>query len=157
MEPGGLYPMQLLDVRLYTAMLERPSTEESVAGVETEDEQNVVNPFLGINVEVFRPTENNQVSVFLTLEIKGPDPKHPEFRLNFTLEGLFEAQVALDTIDAAVWEEFENTSAITLLWPYAREYTQSFTRRMRVDLPVLPTLHRLALQQMATTVSEPEA
>ncbi len=154
MEPETLYPLQLLDVRLYTMTLERFAREEAAA--ESEDEQNAGAPFLGFNVEIVRPTAGRQLSVFLTLELKGPDGRKPEFRLHFVIEGLFEAQCDFDTIDAAMWEEFERTSAITLLWPYAREYTHSFARRMRADLPVLPTLHRLQIGKATEPAPTPE-
>jgi hypothetical protein len=72
------------------------------------------------------------------------------------IEGLFEAQCDFEAIDAVTWEEFEGTSAITLLWPYAREYLHSFARRMRADLPVLPTLHRLRIGKAADTAAPPE-
>jgi len=145
MEPEVLYPLQLLDVRLYTVTLERFAPEEPAT--ESDQEQSTGAPFLGINIEIIRHADHRQLSVFLTLELKGPDGKAPEFRLHFVIEGLFEAQCDFDAIDAATWEEFERTSAITLLWPYAREYTHSFARRMRADLPVLPTLHRLQIRK----------
>jgi len=154
MEPEVLYPLQLLDVRLYTMTLERFAPEEPVA--ESEEEQNAGTPFLGINVEIVRRAEHRQLSVFLALELKGPDGKEPEFRLHFVIEGLFEAQCDFEAIDSATWEEFERTSAITLLWPYAREYLHSFARRMRADLPVLPTLHRLRIGNAADTAAPPE-
>lgn len=154
MEPEALYPLQLLDVRLYTVTLERFALEEPAT--ESEEEQNTGAPFLGINVEIVRRAEHRQLSVFLALELKGPDGKKPEFRLHFVIEGLFEAQCDFDAIDAATWEEFERTSAITLLWPYAREYMHSFARRMRADLPVLPTLHRLRIGKAAEHPTSPE-
>jgi len=154
MEPEILYPLQLLDVRLYTATLERFTPEKFPA--ESNAAQDKSAPFLGVNVEIVRHTEHRRLSVFLTLELKGPDGKHPEFRLHFVLEGLFEAQCDFDAIEAAVWEEFEQTSAITLLWPYAREYAHSFARRMRADLPVLPTLHRLRIGKVAEAATPPE-
>ena len=147
MEPEILYPLQLLDVRLYTAALERLTPE--APAVEAGASRDATIPFLAVNVEILRHADRNLVSVFLTIETKGPDANRPEFHLCFTLEGMFEAQQDLDTIEEAIWNEFEHTSSITLLWPYAREYTHSFFRRMRVDLPMLPTLNRLAMHQTA--------
>lgn len=148
MEPQMLYPLQLLDVRLFEAHVERLISEA------TTDEANAdvphgPTPFLKVDNRTLCHEDDNQISVFLTVEIKGPDAERPEFRLHFTLEGFFEAQVDISEIDEAIWQEFEQTSSLTLLWPYAREYTHSFSRRMRVDLPVLPTLNRLTLLQLA--------
>jgi preprotein translocase subunit SecB len=143
MEENTLYPLQLLDVRLYEADLKRILSEK-IRDDESDDEQAPA-PQLGVRVEVLRHDEIRSASVRLTLEVDGPDGESPDFHLSLTLEGFFEAQVDLDEIDEAKWEEFGNTSAIALIWPYAREALHSFTRRMRVDLPVLPTLNRLAM------------
>jgi len=150
MEQEHLYPLQLLDVRLYTANIERLTEETAVD--EGEEEQESAPPFfLGLDLSIVRHREQQQASVFLTLHVKGPDARRPEFHLNFTLEGLFEVQCDWETLSPEVWEEFEHISAMTLLWPYAREYLHSFARRMRVELPVLPTLNRLSLKRIPVT------
>jgi preprotein translocase subunit SecB len=146
MEPQIRYPLQLLDVRLFEATVKRITHEDTTNSSEPEENYTAA-PFLNVDADVLRIEEKNRVSVLLTIEIKGPDTDAPEFHLRFTLEGLFESQIDLAEIDEAMWQEFEQISSITLLWPYAREYTQSFSRRMRVDLPVLPTLNRLAMQE----------
>lgn len=156
MESEMLYPMQLLDVRLYDMSLERMTPAEPDASGTSETDQDTPAPSFTINVDTVRHAEREQVSVFLTIEIKGPDADRPEFDLRFTLEGLFEAQLALAAIEESTWAEFENTSAITLMWPYAREYTHSFSRRMRADLPLLPTLNRLGMQKAAAAASSIE-
>lgn len=156
MEAKALYPLQLVDVRLYTMGLERLETTTPTTSVTPESTPEPLGTFLGIAVKIARNPERKRVSAFLTIEIKGPDANRPEFHLNFTLEGLFEAQLDLDAIEETIWKEFENTSAVTLLWPYAREYTHSFARRMRADLPVLPTLNRLGMQQAAAAAMSPD-
>ena len=145
MEGNTLYPLQLLDVRLYEADIKRIDSDDVRDDGEPDDVQ-APTPRLGVQVKSLRHDESRSASVRVTLEVDGPNHESPDFRLSFTIEGCFEAQVALDEIDEATWEEFENTSAMALMWPYAREVLQSFTRRMRVDLPVLPTLNRLAMR-----------
>ena len=156
MESELLYPLQLLDVRLYAMSLERLTPAESATSDASEANQDAPAPSFTVNVDTVRHAEREQVSVFLTIEIKGPEAQHPEFDLHFTLEGLFEAQLALDAIEDSIWAEFESTSAITLMWPYAREYTHSFSRRMRADLPLLPTLNRLGMQKAAAAAISEE-
>lgn len=156
MKPQMLYPLQLLDVRLFEAVVKR-IVLDGTASAEPADSEHIANPFLMVDADVVRHNGANKVSVFLTVEIKGPEAKRPEFHLRFTLEGFFESSVAFDEIDEATWQEFEQTSSITLLWPYAREYTHSFSRRMRVDLPVLPTLNRLAMQAIKDSPSHEPA
>jgi preprotein translocase subunit SecB len=152
MDAEILYPIQLLDVRLFEATLERIVSEAadagSGAGSDAEPDRDAT-PLLTVKVDTVRSEEDRDLSVFLTIEVQGPDVGEPAFHLLVTLEGLFEAQIDLNEIDEATWEEFEATSSITLLWPYAREVVHSFSRRMRVDLPVLPTLNRLAMQPPA--------
>ncbi len=145
-DPALLYPIQLLDVRLYQARVDRIDKSEEVE--KTEQEVNVT-PCLKVGVEVLKG-EERRISTFLTMDITGPTEKHPEFHIHYVLEGLFESQVDIATLTDETWQEFERTSAITLLWPYAREYTHSFARRMRVELPVLPTLNRLAMRETAS-------
>jgi preprotein translocase subunit SecB len=145
MEGNTLYPLQLLDVRLYEADLKRIRFQDIRDEEESDDGQLPV-PKLGVKVEILRYAESRSASVRVTLDVDGPDGEAPDFHLSFTLEGFFEAQVELNEIDETTWEEFENTSALALIWPYAREALHSFTRRMRVDLPVLPTLNRLAMR-----------
>ncbi len=150
MDENLLYPLQLLDVRLYEADIERidaePDQESDVGGPA---EEQVPAPRLTVHVGIQRHDETRRASVFLTTEIEGPDPEAPDFRLSVTIEGLFDALVDLVEIDSSVWQEFEDTSSVSLLWPYVREVVHSFTRRMRVDVPVLPTLNQLTLQRVA--------
>jgi len=152
MDTSTLYPLQLVDVRLYDAVLERL---EAADAPETDDEADAAAPLLRISVQAVKRS-SAQASAFLTVEIRGPVASDPRFHISFTLEGLFEAQLDLDDLSEDVWQEFEKVFAVTLLWPYAREYTQSFSRRMRENLPVLPTLNRLTLQQMAAAERCPE-
>jgi preprotein translocase subunit SecB len=146
MEENVMYPLQLLDVRLLEVKVKRFEPEEQLT---EEHEENLYQLPLGIDVEVLKRSPE-YFSVLVTLDIKGPDPDNPEFYIHFTLDGLFEASEDLEETNPELWEEFKQTSALTLLWPYAREYTQSFVRRMRVELPVLPTLNRLAMQAIAS-------
>ena len=154
MDTSNFYPLQLLDVRLYDAVLKRREPKESLAEETTPTEETEGNvPSLGVDIKVIRHAKR-RVSVFLTLDIKGPTSESPEFNLHYTLEGFFEARMNFEDIAEETWAEFEHVSSLALLWPYAREYTQSFVRRMRVRLPVLPTLNRLALQNAAVSTSE---
>jgi len=141
MEPSALHPIQLLDVRLYEASIERFSVDQV-----PEIDQDVTLP-VKIDLDVVKHTER-RVSAFLTLDTQGPTEESPEFHLRFTLEGLFESRVDLDEIDPQTWDEFADVSALSLLWPYARECMHSLARRMHVDVPILPTLHRLAMSTM---------
>ncbi len=142
MDQPALYPLQLVDVRLYEATIERYEPVE-----ETEPQEEVKGLPVGINLKVVRHS-SRRVSVFLEINVSGPKAHAPEFHLRFVLEGLFDALVDLDEIDEESWKEFEDISAITLLWPYAREYTGNFARRMRADVPVLPTLNRLSMSRL---------
>lgn len=145
-----MYPLQLLDVRLFEVSVKRFEPGEEP----TEDiEENRLQLPLGIDIEILKRSVEH-VSVLVTLDIKGPNPDSPEFHIHFTLEGLFEASEDLEETNPELWEEFKQTSALTLLWPYTREYTQSFVRRMRVELPVLPTLNRLAMQAITSEALE---
>jgi len=144
MDPQTRYPFQLLDVRLYTATIKRLTPKSTTS----ETTERHIAPFLSINTKIQRQDQHNRISVFLNLEIKGLNSDDPEFHLEFTLEGIFETQSAFSDIEETLWKEFEELSAVTLLWPYAREYAQNFFQRMRINMPLLPTLNRLALQQM---------
>ena len=154
MDTSNFYPLQLLDVRLYDAAIKRMEPKESIVEETTPTEETEGNtPSLGVNIKVLRHAKR-RVSVFLTLDIKGPTSESPEFNLHYTLEGFFEARMDFEDIAEETWTEFEHASSLALLWPYAREYTQSFVRRMRVMLPILPTFNRLALQNAAVSTSE---
>jgi preprotein translocase subunit SecB len=140
------YPLQLVDVRLYEAHLTRPDEMES----EIDTEKGIP---LGIEVGSNRMPPD-RVSVFLTLTTKGDDDP---FDVKLVLEGLFESQCDLDDLDADFWEEFLAVSAPTLIWPYARECIGAVAWRMRLDLPVFPTLNRLAMVKEYTEESGDEA
>jgi len=134
MEPATLYPLQLIDVRLYEAHLTRPEETDS----ETSTDEGIP---LQIEVGLNRAPPD-RVSVFLTLSAKGDDDP---FDVKLVLEGLFESQCDLDELDSDFWDEFMAASAPALIWPYARECIGTIAWRMRLDLPTLPTLNRLAM------------
>jgi len=141
-----LYPLQLVDVRLYEALIERFEPDESVETEEEAESESEVKTQLALGIDlnvVKRPSRH--ASVFLGLHIKHPSEQAPELCLVFVLEGLFESQVDLEDIGQELWQEFEDLSAINLLWPYARECMQNLTSRMRIDLPLLPTVNRLKI------------
>jgi preprotein translocase subunit SecB len=154
MGPSALYPIQLLDVRLYEATIERFPVDQA-----PEIDEDMALP-VEIDLKVVKQSAR-RASAFLEMDTLSPTQESPEFHLRFTLEGLFEAQVDLDEIDPQTWDEFQDVSALSLLWPYARECMHSFARRMHVDVPILPTLHRLAMSEMrsegATLPEETEA
>ncbi len=133
------YPLQLVDVRLYEAHLTRPDGMDS----ETAPEEAIP---LEIEIGLNR-VPPDRVSVFLTLTTKGHEDS---FRVKLVLEGLFESECNLDELRSDFWEEFSTTSAATLLWPYARECIGTIAWRMRLDLPVLPTLNRLTVVRDGT-------
>jgi preprotein translocase subunit SecB len=150
MEQSALYPIQLLDVRLYEATIKRFPVDEI-----PEVDEDIPLP-VQIDLDVVKHS-TERASVFLTMDVLSPTQESPEFHLRFTVEGLFESQVALDEIDRQTWDEFKDVSALSLLWPYARECMHSFAKRMHVDVPILPTLHRLAMSAMRseeTTLTE---
>lgn len=129
------YPFQLLDVRLYEAVIERLEPDESV---EAEDIAQIP---IAVNLEVVEHSDR-RLSAFLTLDTKGLEN---EFRLRFTLQGVFETSVDLKDVEQELRQEFEDHSAVFLLWPYARECMHNFAHQIRKDLPLLPTLNRLAM------------
>lgn len=134
MERSTLYPLQLVDVRLYEAHLTRPGE----AAPETSEEEGIP---LEVEVTLNRMSPE-RVSVLFKLKARGD--KDP-FDVTLVLEGLFEAQCDLDDLDSSFWDEFTAVSAPTLIWPYARECMGTIAWRMRLDLPILPTMNRLAM------------
>ena len=134
MDSSTRYPLQLMDVRLSEAHLTRPESRE-----ETETE----NDGLPLKVEVASTRlPPDHVSVLLTLTVSGDEDP---FDITLVLEGLFQSDGDLDDLDDDFWNEFHAVSAQTLIWPYARECLSTIAWRMRLDLPMLPTLNRLAM------------
>jgi len=134
MDSSKRYALQLVDVRLYEAHLTRPDEREVL-------EQSREGYQLNIEVDLdLMPPD--RVSVLLTLNASGSEDP---FDITLVLEGFFEASCDLDQLDDGFWLEFQAVSAPTLIWPYARECMSTATRRMRLDLPMLPTLNRLPM------------
>ncbi len=134
MDTSVRYPLQLTDVRLYEAHLTRPVGDGQNAPAE---------PGLPITIEVVVDRlPPNQVLAQLTLAFEGSDDP---FDIRLVLEGLFESEGSLDDLDDEFWREFESVSAPMLIWPYARECVSTIAWRGRLDLPILPTLNRLAM------------
>lgn len=137
-----LYPFQLLDVRLFEATIERFEPDE-LAEVEAEPEGGPEQPLpLGISLDIEKHSPK-YMSVFLGLQLEYPPGQARTICLSFVLEGLFKNLLDPEDITHEVWQEFEDLSAINLLWPYAREYMNSFAERARIDLPLLPTVNQL--------------
>jgi preprotein translocase subunit SecB len=136
----NLYPFQLLDVRLYEATIKRSSPD----GFDEADAGSEEQPSLAFTLRV-KKQENRLISVFLNIEIKSLDQNRAQLVLDFTLEGVFEAQADFEEIDQSIWEEFNQQSSVSLLWPFAREYANEFFIRMRENLPLLPTFNRLSI------------
>ncbi len=138
------YPIQLIDVRLFEANIKRrkgggkPSEEK-----QTPEAENI--PLeIGLTINKL---ESKMISCQLSLNITGLPKEQPEFEMAIKLEGLFESQMDFDKIEKEIWDDFKGHSAISILWPYARECVQNFVHRMREDLPILPTLNRLNFQE----------
>lgn len=153
MDEQNLYPFQLIDVRLYEAKIDRLELEESEE--EVDEAQGDDNPTVMFALKRVNHSDR-LLSILLFLDIIGPSELAPEVHLDITLEGLFRLLIDFDDIAPELREEFEKHSAVSLLWPYAREYTQDFTNRMRMDMPVLPTLNLLAIEAIIAEAEEAE-
>jgi len=140
------YPFQLMDVRLHEVHVERFNNEnDSNSSTEISDEKKAIT--LNITFKI-KKHEKDFVSSYLFVNFSGPLEGNPEFKVEFTLEGLFEVDRDFSEIDQNIWDEFKELSGLSMVWPYAREFTQNILNRMREDLPLLPTLNRLkALQK----------
>ncbi len=139
------YPFQLVDVRLFDVHVERFHDEKVMASSTEASNEKIVIP-LKINFKLEK-YENNLVSSFLNLSFSGPLEKTPEYKVEFTLEGVFEADRDFSEIDEKIWDEFKRLSGLTMVWPYAREFSQNILNRMREELPLLPTLNRLIVRR----------
>jgi len=144
MDSSKRYPLQLVDVRLYEAHLTRPDKHEVTERSEDGFQLNIE-----IGLDRMPP---DRVLVLLTLNAKGDEDP---FDIMLVLEGLFEANCDLDQLDDEFWQEFRAVSAPTLIWPYARECVSTITWRMRLDLPMLPTLNRFAMAVPSTDDTPP--
>ena len=118
MDQRALYPIQLLDVRLYEATIERLPVDH-----DSEVDEEIALP-VEIELDVVKHTPR-RVSAFLRMNVVSPTQEAPELHLQFTLEGLFESQIDVEEIEQQIWDEFEDVSALSLLWPYARECMHS--------------------------------
>jgi preprotein translocase subunit SecB len=145
MKEYSLYPFQFLDVRLFNTNISRFNKQEQENVDENHETPENRELPLAIKIETLRQGDRN-VTVHLNIDIEGPDSESPQYNINFTLEGMFISEEDLDNIDEKIWEDFENRSALSLLWPYAREYLHNITFRMREFIPLLPTLNLLNLQ-----------
>ena len=142
------YPLQLLDVRLYSLRVQRHQSSRS-AGAD-EDEREALP--LAIDTTVEWHSEHS-VSVWLAIEVRGPYSDHPEYEMELELEGLFQSSVNKEELDPETLHQFEEVSSLVSLWPYAREQFHDLSFRMRVDLPVLPTLSHTSMVSLASQVA----
>lgn len=133
------YPYQLLDVRLFEARIDRLENEEPVL----EDEKSKIQ--LAYSKSINKDAEKDLISVLLQVVIDGSDQEKSGYHIEFSLEGLFNSIPKNDEVGEAVQKEFEEVSSVSLLWPYVREYLHNFSWRMRLDIPVLPTLNSLSM------------
>ncbi len=144
MHEDTIYPFQLFDVRLFEASIKRFAVEDDNSDAEAESNQPEEDVIIPLSIEARMGQRiDDLISVFLDFDIKGPLKDTVEFQIQFTLEGMFEAKQPLDEIEEELWDDFQQRSSISLLWPHARELTSSFVDRMRADLPLLPTMNRL--------------
>lgn len=135
------YPFQLIDVRLLDVHVERFNIEKDAnSSTEIPDEKTTITLKIDFKVNKREP---NYASGLLFLSFSGPLETKPEYKVEFTLESLFEVDQNFSEIDEKIWDEFKELSGLTMIWPYAREFTQNILNRMREDLPLLPTLNRL--------------
>ncbi len=138
MNQPNLYPFQLLDVRLFEVEVKRLHGEKP----ETKNKEGIP---LWIHTEINNRSDK-RLAYLLTIEFLGPQEELPEYKVNLTLEGMFETEENIADIELEIKKDFEDSSALSLLWPYVRECVQSLSFRMREDLPMLPTLNRLEIK-----------
>ena len=144
MHESDPYPYQLLDVRLFEARIDRLEKENPVL----EDGESKIQ--LAYSKSINKDAEKDLISVLLQVVIDGSDQEKTGYHIEFSLEGLFNAIQGDDEVDEVLQEEFEEISSVSLLWPYVREYLHNFSWRMRLEIPVLPTLNSLS------TLDKPE-
>ena len=77
------------------------------------------------------------MEVGLDISVLIPNSETPVFSLAAKVNGMFE--IAPGT-DANLIQQFAESSAAFLIWPYAREIFQNLSMRMRIPMIVLPTL-----------------
>lgn len=148
-----IYPFQLFDVRLYEVNIERLEPEDD----KTSDIENEGGVEEGPSLLIGRGMKahsERELSVFLNCNVRGPDCENPEFVLKITLEGMFEIQVDYDDVDPEMRKEFEEHSSLSLLWPFARELLDHFAVRMRVILPMLPTLNQANFEEVILPIDD---
>jgi len=85
------YPYQLIDVRLYEVIIERYRSASS------KSREGSANFTINVRQDLMQ-VKNQVITIRLNLEIKGPSNEDPDFRMQLTLEGLFETDRVIDEI-----------------------------------------------------------
>jgi len=119
------YPIALVEVRLFHVNVSRLTAEGA------EEEEPGPSLVTASDKLILSPTE---LVCLLTVSIKSL-PQAIE--IDYSLEGFFKATE--DMTDDEM-NRFADTTAVVLLWPYAREHFSDLTSRLQVDLPRFPTL-----------------
>lgn len=122
------YPIALVEVRLYDVKVSRLVPEEPQAA---EPEPSLLTAF---DSRILSPKE---LICHLSVSIKAPSEANPEVTIDYALEGFFRATEHIAEEDMT---RFAETTAVVLLWPYAREYFSDLTSRLQLTLPRFPTL-----------------
>lgn len=143
-----IFPIQFVDVVLYDMNINR--------NLDNMSEDQVVS--VAINIEMASPViQESRMEVAMKLAINIPTQESPLFAIKITLNGVF---MLTNTDKSSMNElaaEFAQTTAPSLMWPYARELLQNLSLRMRIPPLILPTLDLRNGQQEieALTTSEP--
>jgi len=134
--PQGLFPFQLVDIRLYEIKAEQcdPDSEKPA--------ELPLSMLLHVGDE---PPDAGEFSLLLTFETILLSDDVPECTIYLALEGHFEAVVDVNTIKPKVIQRFKSADAIILFWPYLRQTLHDLTNRMRLGIPPLPIIDPRAL------------
>lgn len=96
------------------------------------------NQKLNVDVSSTSKVVSDQIAyAYLKLKI-GFDSDEPVFDIKITFKGTVKALKPCTQSDL---KEFAENQAVTLIWPFAREYLSSLTQRMGFAPLVLPTIN----------------
>jgi preprotein translocase subunit SecB len=128
-----MFPVQLVDVRLYEAKLERLDL----------DKEEVEKIPLKLNIKTGdEPLNADKFGLLLTFDLTLPIA-----HIYLAIEGNFTSIVDPETIKPEVIRRFKASDSVVLLWPYLRQTFHDLVTRMRLDVSPLPILDARALVQ----------